>query len=375
MSPVLPQLERALLTARAGLASLLAVAVVAGGALLLLHHRGQPAPATAGGAAGPPLLTAVGPGRFAIRDQGSASVYPLGGRVYLGWEQITRSHGLRSELARIDPVTGTVLASVRPAPVVGPMLIDGALWSIDEGPEAGRPARASLVRSDPVTLKQLSSTRLSGSLAQGLGGLVQTGSSTWVSGRGGLDRFDSASGRLTGFVAVPDSSRASLRIWSDRVGGASALYGHIRLPYNQLQRRDPRTGALVARDRTPALASNPTPSVDGRSWIHWQYGQVGTLDLKTLAFRPAYPRIHFQTVQFNVTDGILFVDQTQGGPQRNFCADPATGRIRATLPLARDAEFLAADATDIYSLLVTGVRHGPERVFLDRNPIPAACRG
>jgi hypothetical protein len=364
-------------TGLAGLASLLAVAVVAGGALLLLHHRGQPAQAQApaAGVAGPPLLTAIGAGRFAIRDQGSASVYPLGGRIYLGWEQITHDHGVRSELARIDPVTGTVLASVRPAPAVGPILIDGALWSIDERPEAGGPVRARLVRSDPVTLKQLSSTRLSGSLAEGLGGLVQTGSSTWLSGRGGLDRFDSTSGRLIGFVAVPDSSRASLRIWADRVGGASALYGYMRLPYNQTQRRDPRTGALLTRARTPALASDPTPSVDGRSWIHWQYGEVGTLDLRTLAFRPAYPRIHFQTVQFNVADGILFVDQTQGGPQRNFCADPATGRIRATLPLAHDAEFLAADATDIYSLLVTGVRHGPERWFLDRTPIPAACRG
>jgi hypothetical protein len=94
-----------------------------------------------------------------------------------------------------------------------------------------------------------------------------------------------------------------------------------------------------------------------------------------LAFRPAYPRTHFQTVQFNVTDGILFVDQTQGGPQRNFCADPATGRIRATLPLAHDAGFLAADATDIYALLVTGVRHGRERWLLVRTPIPPACRG
>jgi hypothetical protein len=100
-------------------------------------------------------------------------------------------------------------------------------------------------------------------------------------------------------------------------------------------------------------------------------GYVGFLDAETL--RPLHSQLPppqtTNGVRADVIDGILWISQPDGGPSRNYCAQPAGGQPRLAMPLAvQRGEFLTADSSRIYYLNAVGAGS------LFSAPIPAACR-
>jgi RNA polymerase sigma factor (sigma-70 family) len=75
------------------------------------------------------------------------------------------------------------------------------------------------------------------------------------------------------------------------------------------------------------------------------------------------------TVRAQVIAGILWITQPAGGPQRNYCATPATGAPDIQVPALLDSMLLTADQQYIYSATT-----GPGAVRLLRSPIPKGCR-
>ena len=73
-----------------------------------------------------------------------------------------------------------------------------------------------------------------------------------------------------------------------------------------------------------------------------------------------------------LADGLLWVTQIAGGPTRNYCADPATGRAIAPLelPLPAQDEILAITPNRIFY-----AAPGPAAdQYLRQEAIPSACR-
>jgi hypothetical protein len=70
-----------------------------------------------------------------------------------------------------------------------------------------------------------------------------------------------------------------------------------------------------------------------------------------------------------VIDGILWVTQPAGGPQRNYCGDPATGRRLASVTF--DGTLLTADRDFTYWFFT---KVGNHRSQLLRTSIPRQCR-
>ena len=75
-------------------------------------------------------------------------------------------------------------------------------------------------------------------------------------------------------------------------------------------------------------------------------------------------------ISARVLDNILWVSQFVGGPERNYCGDPISGRSRAPLPLAKYGLFLTADAGNIYYVPDANLPKGEE---LARAPIDPRC--
>jgi hypothetical protein len=71
-----------------------------------------------------------------------------------------------------------------------------------------------------------------------------------------------------------------------------------------------------------------------------------------------------------LTAGTLWVSQPAGGPQRNYCGDPRTGRPRAPIELQRWGLFLTADATTVYYVPDANA----PREQLAREPVDPRCR-
>ena len=311
------------------------------------------------------------------------AAYAAGGRLYVAQRVVPPVNFVRNELIRVDPESGRLMA-VRQLDSTfdQALLADGALWVGTGRSTRTGLGRAWLWRLDPRTLAVRSRLALSApNLFGGSATMALAGGWLWVASSNHLVRISPADGRITERIAIDEVASV-----------AASPSGQVLLvseggERSEVQRRDPRTGALLATSGLFEGAAAPYIGgvVDGGAWISQSGGMMGSverLDIKTLRITgftgaPANPGITgppqiFGTngIEAQLIDGILWVSQPAGGPQRNYCGDPRTAVSRAPIKLPAWGMFLTADANAVYYVADGSAR----REQLDREPLDPRCR-
>jgi hypothetical protein len=293
----------------------------------------------------------------------SVAATPSG--VYVSWDVTSYGHTTSDVLARIDPASGKITASVLTDGFGQAVAADGSLW-VTTGSE--------VLRLKPATLAVISRMPL-GQPGPGPASLAVAGGALWLAGTGQLIRVSLTTGAIIKVVRLPHSDRSD--VGSDATGTTlvvSTAYGGSGV---RIERRDPVTGALIGS--TPPTSAVTAPGIGGVIGSDVWYsvsggmgGSVGRLNVVTLAQEPfSLSWNATNAIRVWVANGLVWVTQAGGGPRLNFCAAPGTGHILASLPLGgADSGIVRAIGSQyLYYLPNTG------NPLLSRVPIPAGCRG
>jgi len=171
--------------------------------------------------------------------------------------------------------------------------------------------------------------------------------------------------------------------------GTILVDGEANAGGGAVQRRDPRTGRLLASSAPIIGVMEPEVAVIGSGvWLSEATGHMGfaeRLDLTTLKPTPLIlptpdPEggdIYIEGdngIGATVADGLAWITDSQAGAEYNYCADPRTGRALAAVPFPHpyDDTVAAIGSQYIYYDATPSPGLGqPER--LGRIPIPARC--
>jgi len=336
--------------------------------------RASAAPARASAASAP------GTSIFGLTlDNESLTVTAAG--LYLTWYRVRPSGSVTGEvLARADAGTGLIVAQRKfGSGLLGaPLLADGSLWVTDSTAGDGAPGRESLLRLNPATLAVTGQLTVGGgdygSNDSGLRGqIAAAGGSIWMDGGGLLVRVDPRSMRQDLSIAFPGAGNSSLGASPD---GTVLIVAETRNGIGTVQRRDPVTGALLASSAsngviTPAIADVTTSGV----WLAVPTGMMGYVErVRTGSLSPVQSTDVAGTngIRVRYGDGALWVTDPVGGAARNYCADPATGRVRARLPLPDlgQDQLLAVGPRVLYYAAFTSSANGWR---IATAAVPAAC--
>lgn len=294
-------------------------------------------------------------------------VIPTAGALYLAWDLSSPPASApsppRSVLDRVDAPTGTILAHRAFDGQVSRVLgANGDLWV-----EIGSAGGAMLDRLDPQTLSIESTTAIPTT-----GMMAAAGGQLWVAAGDRLVRM-SFDGAVIGSVSL---SSGAISTVASNAAGTVLIDGEATNGAGALQRRDPRTGALIASYPMQGVtAPIPTTISGGALWVSEPTGMlsyVQRFDAGTLT--PVGHAIQgTNAIEARLWDGRIWVTQPDR-PANNFCADPATGsRLAAiTLPDLEQDEVLAVANGYLY-YAAPAPRGG--RSFVDREPVPSACGG
>lgn len=354
-----PSARLSLRVAAVATASALVLAAVAGG---------SNGPASSGGG--------FGRSRVLLRHAHVVSIDAAGGAV---WVVSQTSFTGQTQLRALDARSGAVRAHLALGQTADDdvLLADGWLWVTT----AGLRARASswLWRLAPSTLQVMSRTRLSG--RPGSRSLAVAGASLWVGDGDRLDDVAVIGGSIVGRIPVHGASQ--LQLATGPAGRTLLVSAGNGSGVGYVQRRDGSTGALLATSLRYLGVTEPElgGTAAGRLWLTEATGTAGSiLEVWVGSLRPirvAIPSPPAATpfvapsngVSAQVIDGVLWVSQSRGGPQLNYCADPVSGRPRGTLPVdVRLGQLLTADAARIYYL------SPGSGTTLSTAAIPARCR-
>ena len=278
-----------------------------------------------------PAASSFGPARVLLTHLAAPSVYAIGGALYVSNESPSGA----SSLTRLNPATGAIGARLtfRRVNIDAVLLGEGWLWATITPLDRGRPSW--LLRLEPDTLHVLSRTRLTSASPDDL---AVAGSSVWVGDGGAIDDVATIGPTIIRRVPIRGAKQVSLesgehgRLLLISEGDFS---GHARI-----ERRDPYTGALDATS-SPFLGAT-LPRLGGTAgvglWLTESTGMQGYVEqLDVEVLKPLHPHVPvFDTngVRAQVIDGILWISQPDGGPSRNYCADPVGGRARVVIPSA-----------------------------------------
>ncbi|MHB8565249.1 MAG: NHL repeat-containing protein, partial [Acidiferrobacteraceae bacterium] len=303
----------------------------------------------------------------------------IGNNLYV-WQQISPlGSPVHSELMRVNPLTGRVLAKVLlGSSGIGPssnhlLTAGGWLWVV--ATESG--AHGALLRFQPDTLQADGRTLLPGGGA-GYGSAAAAGGWIWVTDGGYLYKVSPSTGAVITTIGlgaqVATNQSGDMLI----VSGAQDGFGAI-------ESRNPATGALVLSTKPgPIGVTAPKLSeVTGRGvWLSVATGTMGyiqRLDVATL--RPTPLTLPFEEatngISAQIMGGVLYVQQNVGGAIRNYCGNPTTGQMLAPLGLGSHAMVVTANSTDLFyivpNLAYSGLNtsHGEQLVSLAIN---ARCR-
>ena len=356
----------------------LPAACAAAAAVLGLVAGCAPGPRAAP-AAGPTARTvaatrSAAPGSIFARGFVSPSMTFTGGSLYLTWQASARQYPPRITLSRVDPATGVIMASntFSAGFVSDPLYAAGWLWVTDDPASVGD---LLLLRLDPRTLMVTGELNAGshppGSSLGTSGHIAFAGGSIWVDGAGQLIRVspDTVSAELT----IPQPSADSAEVAASPDGG-TLIVSEADEGAGTIQRRDPVTGALLASHPMLGVVAPLIGGVSGTgAWVREPTGLLGYIErFQTAAMTPeAGTQISGSNdLEANVWDGVLWVSNEASGPAQNYCADPATGRRLATLPLPD----LAGD----YLMTVTADRiyystTADDEFVIRTVPVPAAC--
>ena len=285
--------------------------------------------------------------------------------VYVSWDVTSYGHATSDVLARIDPASGKITASVLTGGFGQALAADGSLW-VATG--------SGLLRLKPATLAVIGRVRL-GQPGPGPGSLAVAGGALWLAGAGQLIRVSLTTGAIIKVVRLPHSDSSD--VGSDAGGTVLVVRTADGGSGVRIERRNPVTGALIRS--TPPASAVAAPGIGGVIGSDVWYsvsggmgGAVGRLNVVTLAQEPFSLNWNAtNAIRVWVADGLVWVTQPAGGPRLNFCAAPVTGHVLASLPLGgADSGIVRAIGSQyLYYLPNTG------NPLLSRVPIPAACRG
>jgi hypothetical protein len=354
------------------LASILVV-VIGGAALLVLHPAGNRLTSK------PELSVAtLSPTpqseKVLLYAASFPYAYAAGGSLYVIRQTKADQPGF--QFLRVDPVTGKVLAVVSGGGYFDQaLLVHGTLWVTATNHVDSRHSITSLTRHNPDSLARLSAgARLPGSGPAGTAGsLAQAGRWVWVGDWSGIDRFDAVTGSPAGQTAIAGADGAQVATDGTNDSVLLVSEGNERA---RLQRRDSVLGSWISQTSPILSVSKPFIGgiLDGRAWLSnsgGMSGNVSELNATTLQSKTgSRPSQQFTNgVKANIFAGILWITQPDGGPQRNYCANPITGSPRKSLPLRNDAVLLAADERYVYSTTTASAKNA-----LIRTAIPTGCR-
>jgi hypothetical protein len=230
--------------------------------------------------------------------------------------------GHASSLARLDRATGRVTTTLKLAATTADLTVrDGAVYlSAANIAPNGTVSDSALRRLDPVTLR----TRWS---IPAIGAIVPTDDAIWSVDDDRLQRRDPRSGALVATVQLPARAKGAgasiaidptdTRLWVTYLGDPEAT----------IEVRNARSGALIRRVAEPSVAVGTgtlTPTATG-VWLAGRGGMQGSAvfyALPDLRRAAALPDGYTMGVGLTWTGGPLWV-QTDGFVT---CADPRTGQ-------------------------------------------------
>jgi len=358
---------------------LAAVAVTVG---LVAGCAARPQPGQQARPAGTALATVASPpGASGVTDRDSIfgmafngpSLTFTGGSLYLTWQPTVQPYPPHVTMSRVDPATGVIRASntFSPGILSAPLYAAGSLWMTDAPVSVGG---LLLLRLDPRTLM------VTGELSAGVHSLSSTGTgghvafaggSIWVDGGGQLVRVSPRT--VTAELTIPQPGADSADLAASP-GGDTLIVTSADSGDGVIQRRDPVTGALLASHPTLGVVA---PLIGGVSnagaWVREPTGMLGYVE--RFAARSMTPQKETRVegsngISADVWDGALWVRNQAAGPAQNYCADPATGRRLATLPLpdlARDYVLTVHARTLFYSA------PDGDGFAIRKVPVPAPC--
>ncbi len=304
--------------------------------------------------------------------------------LYVAWQVSRPGSVVRSELARVDAATGRVEAArYLGAAFEQAVLAAGALWVATA--IGSFSAAQTLLRLNPDTLEVTGRWRV-GTGGERLGVahlLVVAGGGLWVAGGNRLLHLSLPDGTITASIALRGAASSDL---SANAAGTVLVVGEAASGgRGAVQRRDPVTGALLASfpmmGVTAPTVAGPVGSAVWVSEASGMMGYVQRLDAATMTAQGSACQEGGTTstcvegtndVTASLAGGLLWVTQIAGGPARNYCADPATGREIAPLQLPQPAqdEVVAITPDRIY-YAAPGPGAGQ---YLRQEGIPSACR-
>jgi outer membrane protein assembly factor BamB len=291
--------------------------------------------------------------------------------TYLDWQvNSQQAQFALSELARINPATGAILASRRlDAGFSQAIGASGSLWV---GVQVGYGEQ--LLRLNPATLAVTGRFRTPAecyTAGYSRDDVIATiDGMLWMECQNRLAEFQIPSGKLVRTVTLSgspaDESDAGVS-----AGGGVLIDSYLSASNGGLQRRNPVTGALIAS--SPQLLG-PAPAsfggiVAGGVWIAQPTGMLGFIERYTVAtMKPVAATAVGGPNYINalIADGHLWAsgaDLTRQHPV-DYCANEITGREIRQLPIsAIYDELLAVGPHDYY--YYSG--------HLEKAPVPAAC--
>jgi DNA-binding beta-propeller fold protein YncE len=301
-------------------AVLVAVALLAAGCAAprttIVPRTGSPRTVTA--AVSPGGATA---GVFVLVPGDDPALTQTGGGTYLSWDRP------RMVLARIDPRTGTIEATnTFSAGLLGaPLFAAGSVWVTDSATLG-----ELLLRLDPATLMVTGELSLSAVRYPQGSHLAYAGGWLWADGGGRLARVSPSAVTLTASIALRGADRSNVAASPD----GSVLIVTEQGPAGAVQRRDPRTGALLAAD---PIAGAVVDGFAGSSvWVTEVTGasaRAQRLSLRSMRPVTTRPVSGPAGLRVQLAHGELWVaNAAAGGQPRDYCADAATGRAIAALP-------------------------------------------
>ena len=335
----------------------------------------------------PAPTPATPPGHVLMQGLVNAGAAFVDNYLYV-WQQVTPlGASIHSELWRIDPITGQVLArtllgNFGLGPASDQLLIaNGSLWVAAAGPAGAPGARGGVLRFQPKTLKATGTTILTNRGA-GQEAAALAGGWVWVTDGGTLYKLSPADGQVAKIITLGTADQSQV---TTNARGTVLIVAEADNGFGTIQSRNPTSGALIVTTK-PGVLGVTAPTLSevsgGGVWASVATGMQGYLEhLEVTTIRPTplslpYPGDATNGISAQIMSGVLYVQQIDGGPTRNYCGNPSNGQMLAPLGLGPASTVLAADSTDLFYVPVgwyagPSPARGEELVSL---PINTNCR-
>ena len=300
------------------------------------------------------------------------NVTVTGGRLYVTWQVNSPTAAVpQFDLARVNQVTGAIVAVhlLVPGRVGAPLVAGGSLWV-----PVARAAGESLLRLNPGGLAETGSVSVRGGSDESVGRgshLAVAGGALWVAGGDRLLRVSLVTGQVIAALRLPGAATSGV---AANGNGTTLVVSEANdSGVGSVQRRDPVTGALLASHPMLGVAAGALDGIiDSGVWLSEPTGLLGYVERFRAATMAPDPATHVSGdsgISAVIADGVVWITD-RAAPDRDYCADPVTGRIlaRVRLPDPRQDDLMAVSRQYLYydSPASSGF-------YLNRVPVPGAC--